>query len=189
MSYRLTDGYLRPNADGYVRLFKDGYSPFLTHDGYNVALFSPSGTVFDGGKGIAYLADRTTAPDGYQPSGGGWMYSGNGDGYWSSSHGVVQSISNTRIVKQLTTDTNYTAAQTEYQANIMEFTSSVSLTATRNIVVPITSSYKWIVFNNTTGAQSLQFIGASGTGVTVANGKRATLYSDGTNIVRATADV
>jgi hypothetical protein len=38
------------------------------------------------------------------------------------------------------------------------------------------------------GGQSLQFIGASGTGVTVANGKRAIFYFDGTNYVRVSPD-
>lgn len=31
--------------------------------------------------------------------------------------------------------------------------------------------------------------GATGTGVTIANGKRAIVYADGSNVVRATADV
>ena len=48
---------------------------------------------------------------------------------------------------------------------------------------------QWTVFNGTTGGFGLQFIGASGTGVTVGAGKRAIVYADGTNIVRATADV
>ena len=64
----------------------------------------------------------------------------------------------------------------------------MSLTATRNVVVPL-AVRQWTVYNGTTGAQSLQFIGASGTGVTVTNGKRAIIYADGTNVVRVTADV
>jgi len=47
---------------------------------------------------------------------------------------------------------------------------------------------QWTVFNNTAGGFGLQFIGATGTGITVAAGKRAILYADGTNIVRVTAD-
>jgi predicted flavoprotein YhiN len=46
----------------------------------------------------------------------------------------------------------------------------------------------WVVDNSTTGGQSLQFIGATGTGVTVANARRAVIFSDGTNIVRASPD-
>ena len=45
-----------------------------------------------------------------------------------------------------------------------------------------------IVFNGTTGGKSLQFIGSSGFGVTIGNGKRAIVNCDGTNWNRVTAD-
>jgi hypothetical protein len=45
------------------------------------------------------------------------------------------------------------------------------------------------VFANTTGGHGVQVIGATGTGVTIADGKRAIVYADGTNVVRVTADV
>lgn len=95
---------------------------------------------------------------------------------------------NERAAVSMTTDANKTASAVEAASRILSVTSTVSLTATRNVVLPLTPR-QWTVFNGTTGGQSLQFIGASGTGVTVANGKRAVLYSDGTNIVRVTADV
>lgn len=186
MSYRFNDGYINPGPDGYIRFSSDGYS-ILTSDGYNLAFFTRSGTVFDTAKGILYLLNRTTAPS-TVPAGGGWLYSEGGDAYWYNTGGNVQSVSGTRIVRQITVDANYTAVQADYQATIMEFTSSVSLTGTRNVVVPLNSAYQWTVFNNTTGAQSLQFIGTTGTGITVANGKRAIIYADGTNIVRVTPD-
>jgi hypothetical protein len=186
MSYRIFDGYLSPQPDGYIHVSNAGASIYV-FDGYNLGFFTNSGTVYDSAKGIIYLLNRTTAPT-TSPSGGGFFYSENSDGYWMSGTGRVQSISNTRIVRQLTSDANYTAVQSDYQAKILEITSSVSLTATRNIVVPIISGYQWTVFNNTTGAQSIQFIGATGTGVTIANGKRAIIYADGTNIVRVTPD-
>lgn len=187
MSYRYSDGYINPGPDGYIRISSDGYS-LLTSDGYNIAFFSQSGKVFDAAQGIMYITNRTIAPTS-QPSGGGWLYSEQGDGYWYNASGAIQSLSTTRIVRQLTVDANYTAVQADYQAQIMEFTSSVSLGATRNIVVPINNvTYKWIVFNNTTGGQSLQFIGVTGTGVTVTPGKRAIIYTDGTNVQRVTPD-
>ena len=186
MSYRFNDGYVNPGPDGYIRFSSDGYS-ILTSDGYNLAFLTRSGNVFSGGKGLLYLVNRTTLPS-TAPAGGGWLYADAGDIYWYASSGVAQSINSTRIVRQITSDANYTAVQSDYQATIMEFTSSVPLTATRDVVVPLVSGYQWTVFNNTTGAQSLQFIGTSGTGITVANGKRAILYADGTNIVRVTAD-
>jgi hypothetical protein len=186
MSYRLTDGYLRPSADGYVRLFKDGYSAFLTHDGYNIGLFSTSGTVFDSAKGIVYLANRTTAPDGYQPSGGGWFYAENGDGYWKAPTGLVQSISATRISRAFPSDANYTAVQTDYQSKIMEFTGTIG--ADRDIALPNISGYQWTVFNGTTGGFNVVFKVTGQTGVTVGNGKRCIVYCNGTDIVRVTPD-
>ena len=61
-----------------------------------------------------------------------------------------------------------------------------TLTATRDIVVPLVGKRQWTVYNGT--GQSLRFIGASGTGITIATGKHAIVRSDGTNIVRVTAD-
>ena len=84
------------------------------------------------------------------------------------------------------TDANTTLAATEYRQRILRFTGT--LTAARNIVVPITDGGEWIVYNNTTGGFGLQVIGATGTGITVAATKHAIVYADGTNIVRVTAD-
>ena len=70
-------------------------------------------------------------------------------------------------------------------SDILEITGA--LTVQRNVVLPLPTK-QYTVFNNTTGGFGLQFIGATGTGVIVAATKRATLYADGTNIVRVTAD-
>lgn len=83
------------------------------------------------------------------------------------------------------TDANTTLTQADARNNILEFTGT--LTAARNIVLPL-GIKQFTVFNNTTGGFGLQFIGATGTGITVAAGKRAIVYADGTNIVRVTAD-
>lgn len=92
-----------------------------------------------------------------------------------------------RLARVMASDANITLTQGEANNDILQITSSVSLTATRNVVVPITPQ-QWTVFNGTTGGQALQFIGASGTGITVGNGKRAILYADGTNVVRVSPD-
>jgi hypothetical protein len=92
-----------------------------------------------------------------------------------------------KLARAIASDANITLTHAEALCDILEFTSGVSLTATRNVVLPLAAK-QYTVFNNTTGGQSLQFIGASGTGVTVASGKRAIIYADGTNIVRVTAD-
>ena len=90
-----------------------------------------------------------------------------------------------RLAKAIS-DANTTLSFAEVRNQIIEITGT--LTATRNIVLPL-KPRQWTVFNGTTGGFGLQFIGASGTGITVAAGKRAIVYSDGTNIVRATADI
>lgn len=82
-------------------------------------------------------------------------------------------------------DANTTLTQAEARNNIIELTGT--LTAARNIVLPL-AVRQYTVFNGSTGGFGLQFIGASGTGVTVAAGKRAIVYADGTNIVRVTPD-
>lgn len=188
MSYRLTDGYLRPNFDGYVRLFKDGYNAFLTHDGYNIVLFSSNSTNFNGGKGIAFIANRVNAPDGYQPSGGGWLYAEGGDGYWVSSRGAVQAFTSSLSNTSIPTDADYIANISDYRSKIIEFTSGVSLTTTRNVIMPNFKGQQWTIFNSTTGAQSITLKVSGQTGVTIANGKRTIVYCNGTDIVRVTPD-
>ncbi len=90
---------------------------------------------------------------------------------------------NATLAKALS-DANTTLTQTEAANATLTF--SGTLTATRDIVVPLVGKRQWTVYNGT--GQSLRFIGASGTGITVATVKHAIVRSDGTNIVRVTAD-
>jgi hypothetical protein len=78
------------------------------------------------------------------------------------------------------TDTN--AAQAA-RALVLNVTSAVSLTATRELVVP-TIQKQYIVQNNTTGSQSITVKTSGGTGITVPNGRKAHLYVDGTNVIQ-----
>ncbi|MFN9105518.1 MAG: hypothetical protein ACK5X1_03030 [Betaproteobacteria bacterium] len=91
------------------------------------------------------------------------------------------------LSRSMTSDANITLTAAEARNQVLRFTSAVSLTTTRDVIVPLAPQI-WTVSNETTGAQSLRFIGATGTGITVANARRAIIFSDGTNIVRATAD-
>lgn len=59
-----------------------------------------------------------------------------------------------------------------------------ALTATRNLVAPLVEK-TYLVKNSTTGSQSVQIIGSSGTGVTIPNGVTASVYCDGTNFYSA----
>lgn len=63
-------------------------------------------------------------------------------------------------------------------------TSSATLTATRNVVVPLSPGRTYIVTNATTGGQSIQVIGASGSGVPVPSGTTLSVSTpNGTNYV------
>jgi hypothetical protein len=66
----------------------------------------------------------------------------------------------------------------------LNVTSGVSLTVTRNLIVP--TIYKnYIVENNTTGGQSIIIKTSAGTGVTIPNGKRVPVYVNATDVVVA----
>ena len=95
----------------------------------------------------------------------------------------ISYVLNDTMAKALS-DANTTLTQAESSASVLTFTGT--LTATRDIVVPLVGKRQWTVYNGT--GQSLRFIGASGTGITVATLKHAIVRSDGTNIVRVTAD-
>jgi hypothetical protein len=78
------------------------------------------------------------------------------------------------------TDTN--AAQAA-RALVLNVTSAVSLTATRELVVP-TIQKQYIVQNNTTGSQSITVKTSAGTGITVPSGRKAHLYVNGTDVIQ-----
>jgi hypothetical protein len=78
------------------------------------------------------------------------------------------------------TNTNITQVARHFVLNV---TSSVSLTVTRDLVVPAIEK-PYIIQNNTTGGQSIRVIVASAS-VTVPNGKTAFIYNDGTNVGHA----
>jgi hypothetical protein len=79
------------------------------------------------------------------------------------------------------TNANTTQVARNY---ILDVTSGVSLSTTRNLIVP-TINKPYIIENNTTGGQSIIVKTAAGTGVTVPNGRKAMVYADGTNVVPA----
>jgi len=93
-----------------------------------------------------------------------------------------------KLLRSFASAANITLTHAESLCDILEFTSAVDITATRDVILPLTVK-QYTVFNNVTAARALQFIGATGTGVTVANGMRAIIYADGTNINRVTADL
>jgi hypothetical protein len=85
------------------------------------------------------------------------------------------------------TDANYTltsinGATDEARSMALNITSSVTLTATRNVICPSVSKL-YVVKNATTGGQSIVIKTSAGTGITVANGATAIVLCDGTNVI------
>jgi len=77
---------------------------------------------------------------------------------------------------------NYTLTGTELNRVSYRFTGIK--TGNRNIIVPATVQQYW-VDNQTTGAYTFTVKTPSGSGVILAGGERAILYSDGTDVLRA----
>lgn len=93
---------------------------------------------------------------------------------------------NPRLAKDVAGGTDVTLDATEGLHDIIE--ASGALTANINLVVP-TIDKQWTVANLTSGAYTLTVKTAGGTGIAIGQGKRAIVYCDGTNVVRAGADV
>ena len=77
---------------------------------------------------------------------------------------------------------NYTLSGSELNRVSYRFTGVK--TGNRVIIVPATVQQYW-VDNETTGSYTFTVKTSAGTGVVVADGERAILYSDGTNVLRA----
>lgn len=82
-------------------------------------------------------------------------------------------------------DANKTLTYQQAMCESMELTGA--LTELRDVVVPLVPR-NWIVYANTTGGFGVRVIGSSGTGITIADTKRAIVECDGTNVVRITPD-
>lgn len=83
------------------------------------------------------------------------------------------------------TDANTTLTAAQVANKFLHFTGS--LTATRTITLPLGMVKDYVVSNYT--GQTLTFKGATGSTVDVAPNCRATIYSNGTHILRVTPDL
>lgn len=88
-------------------------------------------------------------------------------------------VSFTSDANKTLTISNTNAAQ-DARAFFLNVSSSVSLTATRDLIVPAIFK-NYIVKNGTTGGQSIRVI-VAGVGFTIPNGKTALIYNDGTDV-------
>lgn len=82
-------------------------------------------------------------------------------------------------------DANYVVPSGQYKSFMLLVTSSGSLSATRNLILPLTAGSAWMVQNNTTGVESIIAIGSSGTGVTILTGAGSMVWTDGINFYKA----
>jgi hypothetical protein len=120
---------------------------------------------------------------------------GEQSGTWGSTTNTnlgtaVEEAITGRATANFSTDANLTLGYTDVNTTqvfrnlILNVTSGVSLTATRDLIVP-TIEKQYLVENNTTGNQSIVVKTSAGTGITIPNGKKAHVYADGTNVVQA----
>lgn len=82
-----------------------------------------------------------------------------------------------------TSDANHVMTVQETSAFYLRVTSSVSLTATRNLIAPL-GRFPFTIENATAGGQSIQIIGQSGTGVIIPNGSTVGVWNDSINFVQ-----
>lgn len=81
----------------------------------------------------------------------------------------------------MTSDANHALTSTEWANHVLLVTSTVSLTTSRSLIAPNNPGQDFIIQNKTTGGQSIQIIGTSGTGISIANGQSVEVFFDGTN--------
>jgi len=118
-----------------------------------------------------WRATRTTEP-GWYTDNRAWV----APAYLASNGSVAVTVA----------DVDLTVAANADKARCSYLTTTGTLTANRNVIVP--NSWQAVVFCNNSGAFTMTFKTAAGAGIVVAQGKRAILLADGTNVVRVTLD-
>lgn len=100
----------------------------------------------------------------------------------TESIGSVASVPTLGWSADVMTDANYTLTSNQWAVYHQQVTSSVPLTTTRNLILPLSSTgFKFWVQNATMGGQSICAGGVTGACVTIANGTGVAISTDGTN--------
>ncbi|MEH7988258.1 hypothetical protein V3394_18305 [Pseudomonas aeruginosa] len=84
--------------------------------------------------------------------------------------------------------TGGTVTLTDAEASNPVIAVSGALTSASVVVLPVTTKRLWAIYNATSGAFTVTVKTAAGTGVTIAQGQRNLVYTDGTNIYDAFND-
>jgi len=85
------------------------------------------------------------------------------------------------------TNVNVTLSETQYQSRVIKFTGT--LTGNVNVIVPSLAGCEWTFVDATTGAYAITVKTASGSGIALTHTKTCKLWTDGTDVLRSTADV
>jgi hypothetical protein len=99
---------------------------------------------------------------------------------------VAGSANVTLTSNNSTSNTDDSATDDQVHNAILEFTGA--LTGDINVFTDAVET-KYIVFNNTSGSQTLTFGPTGGTGVTLKQGAKTIVYTDGTTMVDVMADL
>lgn len=119
---------------------------------------------------------------------------GENNATWGTQANTVFSLLEqavTGVAAVFMTDANYTltasnGASDEARCHVLNVTGT--LTASRNVIVP-TVAKQYVVYNATTGSQTIVVKTSAGTGITIPNGKKRVVYCDGTNVVDTITDL
>ena len=98
----------------------------------------------------------------------------------------VQAAIGSYLAKDVSAGGTITLTEAESSNTAIAFTGT--LTAAVNVVVPTTVKRDWVVHNATSGAFALTVKTAAGTGVSVTQGRRGVLYTDGVNVYSGFTD-
>jgi hypothetical protein len=149
------------------------------------------------GSGVCYnrcgVVTRQTAdlgcPSDTPPAGLCFVNHCPGGAFMWTGAGYQNLTDSGRAALAYASDANKTLTAPEYSNHLLDIGAGFTLTAQRNLVVPLTpAGRRWTVRNASTGGQAVQVIGATGTGIVIATTKYAVVESDGTNIIRITPD-
>lgn len=145
---------------------------YLRNSGSGAITVDPAGTVtIDGGAALAFQPGESA------------IIATDGAAYYTIGFGQSATFAFDFTSIDVSGAGDYVLSGTELNRVAYSFTGT--LTGNRNVIVPATVQQYW-VSNATTGAYTLTVKTASGTGVTVTQGARSILYSDGNDVVSAT---
>jgi hypothetical protein len=99
--------------------------------------------------------------------------------------GVIQPESYASKSVAGSSDVTLTAA--EAAPGVLKFTGT--LTGNISVILPLTAGRRWTIWNATSGAFTLTIKGSSGTGAAITQGKKAPVWTDGTNFVSGMDDM